>query len=121
MTKFNFNWSLFDGEGGEGNASSGSQSGLGAEADKFLASLGGGERTDNNDTTESPETRRNRITARLSLEVRKKLAPRKSLRSLSERTADSMSFTAKRYRTLSTTDSRINPVHRRELTATRTH
>lgn len=55
MTKFNFNWSLFDGEGGEGNASSGSQSGLGAEADKFLASLGGGERTDNNDTTESPE------------------------------------------------------------------
>lgn len=55
MTKFNFNWSLFDGEGGEGNASSGSQSGLGAEADKFLASLGGGERTDNNGTTESPE------------------------------------------------------------------
>jgi hypothetical protein len=55
MTKFKFNWSLFDGEGGEGNASSGSQSGLGAEADKFLASLGGGERTDNNDTTESPE------------------------------------------------------------------
>ena len=55
MTKFNFNWSLFDGEGGEGNASSGSQSGLGAEADKFLASLGGEERTDNNDTTESPE------------------------------------------------------------------
>lgn len=52
MTKFNFNWSLFD---GEGNASSGSQSGLGAEADKFLASLGGEERTDNNDTTESPE------------------------------------------------------------------
>lgn len=55
MTKFNFNWSLFDGEGGEGNASSGSQSGLGAEADKFLASLGGGERTDNNDTTEPPD------------------------------------------------------------------
>jgi hypothetical protein len=55
MTKFKFYWSLFDGEGGEGNASSGSQSGLGAEADEFLASLGGGERTDNNDTTESPE------------------------------------------------------------------
>ena len=55
MTEFIFNWSLFDGEGGEGNASSGSLSGLGAEADEFLASLGGGERTDNNDTTESPE------------------------------------------------------------------
>ena len=55
MTKFNFNWFLFDGDGGEGNASSGSQSGLGAEADEFLASLGGGERADNNDTTESPE------------------------------------------------------------------
>ena len=57
MTDNIFNWHLFDGEGGgEGNASSdGSQTGLGAEADRFLASLGGGELEENSGLTETPE------------------------------------------------------------------
>lgn len=56
MTKTILYWNLFDGEGGEGNASAdGSQTGLGPDADKFLASLGGGELSDNGGLTETSE------------------------------------------------------------------
>lgn len=56
MTKTILYWNLFDGEGGEGNASAdGSQMGLGPDADKFLASLGGGELSDNGGLTETSE------------------------------------------------------------------
>lgn len=53
MTNTKLNWHLFDGEGGEGgNTSSGSgQTGLGAEADAFLASLGGEDEADNGEPT----------------------------------------------------------------------